>query len=66
MAPGTGTPESGGMTTRELFDILREMKRLNIVGGDVMEVCPQYDNAAAITAWAATNTLYELMVASLM
>ena len=39
-APGTGTPEAGGMQPRELFDILRCLKgRLNIIGGDVMAVC---------------------------
>ena len=55
-APGTGTPECGGMLPRELFAILREMRRLNIVGGDVMEVLPSHDTSE-LTSWAATNTL---------
>ena len=41
-APGTGTPECGGMQSRELFAILRALNNLDIhiIGGDVMEVCP--------------------------
>jgi len=55
-APGTGTPECGGMLPRELFAIIRECRRLNIVVGDVMEVLPSYDTSE-LTSWAATNTL---------
>ena len=65
-APGTGTPESGGMQPRELFNILRCLrgKGLHIVGGDVMEVCPSYD-VAETTSLVAVSTLWEMMMASL-
>ncbi|WP_174871553.1 agmatinase [Pectobacterium polaris] len=42
-APGTGTPEVNGLYPRELFSMLRGLKGLNIVGGDIVEVAPQYD-----------------------
>src|SRR3546814_2611706 len=42
-APGTGTPEVGGLTTREVLEILRGLQGLNIIGGDVVEVAPQYE-----------------------
>ncbi|MFX8637130.1 arginase family protein, partial [Acinetobacter baumannii] len=42
-APGTGTPEVGGLSTREALAILRGLVGLDIVGGDVVEVAPQYD-----------------------
>ena len=64
-APGTGTPESGGMQPRELFNILRCLKgRLNIIGGDVMEVCPSYD-VAETTSLVAISTLWEMIASSL-
>jgi len=59
-APGTGTPEAGGLTSRELLAILRGMKNLNIIGADVVEVSPAYDHAE-ITAIAAANVVYELV-----
>ncbi len=59
-APGTGTPEPGGLTTRELQMILRGFVGLNLVGGDVVEVAPPYDHAE-LTALAAANTVYELL-----
>jgi guanidinobutyrase / D-arginase len=60
-APGTGTPEPGGMTTRELFMMLRALDGLPIVGADVVEVSPPYDHAE-LTALAAANAVYELLV----
>ena len=64
-APGTGTPESGGMQPRELFDILRCLRgRLDIIGGDVMEVCPSYD-VSETTSLVAVSTLWEMITASL-
>lgn len=42
-APGTGTPESGGWTTREMRILLQSLSDLNIVGADVVEVAPAYD-----------------------
>lgn len=61
-APGTGTPEAGGMTSRELLAILRELAGLNIVGADIVEVSPAYDHAE-ITGIAAAHTAYELLSA---
>ncbi len=59
-APGTGTPEPGGLTTRELQLILRGFDTLNLVGADVVEVAPAYDHAE-LTALAAANVVYELL-----
>jgi len=59
-APGTGTPEAGGMTSRELLLALRGLTKVNLVGADVVEVAPAYDHAE-ITAIAAANVVYELI-----
>jgi agmatinase len=59
-APGTGTPEAGGMTSRELLGILRAFRGLNLVGADVVEVAPAYDHAD-VTAVAASHAVYELV-----
>jgi agmatinase len=59
-APGTGTPEIGGLTTREAQAILRGLKGLDIVGGDVVEVAPQYD-ATSNTALAGAQVLFEIL-----
>jgi agmatinase len=59
-APGTGTPEPGGLTTRELQLILRGLTDLTIVGADVVEVAPAYDHAE-LTALAAANVVYEYL-----
>jgi agmatinase len=61
-APGTGTPEAGGLTSRELLAIIRSFKTLNIVGADVVEVAPAYDHAE-ITGIAASHVIYELLCA---
>ena len=58
-APGTGTPEIAGMTTRELVMILRGLAGMNLVSGDVVEVAPAYDHAE-LTSLAAATTVYEL------
>ncbi len=57
-APGTGTPEAGGLTSRELLAIVRGFAGANVVGGDIVEVAPPYDHAE-ITAIAAANLAYE-------
>jgi agmatinase len=62
-APGTGTPESGGLLSRELLAILRAFSTLNLIGADVVEVAPAYDHAQ-VTAIAASHALYELISAS--
>ena len=59
-APGTGTPEPGGLTTRELQELLRGLDGLTIVGADVVEVSPAYDHAE-LTALAAAQLAYELL-----
>lgn len=59
-APGTGTPEGGGMTTREMQMILRGIRDLRIVSADIVEVAPAYD-WANITSTAAANLAYELV-----
>jgi guanidinopropionase len=56
-APGTGTPEVGGLTPREALAILRGLAGLDIVGGDVVEVAPQYD-ATTITAQVGAQMLF--------
>ncbi|MER8187182.1 agmatinase [Kitasatospora sp. NPDC094015] len=58
-APGTGTPEAGGLTSRELLEILRGLAGCHLVSADVVEVAPAYDHAE-ITAVAAAHTAYEL------
>ncbi|MFE2046498.1 agmatinase [Streptomyces sp. NPDC059477] len=57
-APATGTPEAGGLTSRELLGIVRGLKGLDLVGADVVEVAPAYDHAD-ITSVAAANLAYE-------
>lgn len=59
-APGTGTPEMGGFTSRELLHLLRKLDGLNIVGADVVEVAPAYDHAE-ITTVAAATVVYDLV-----
>ncbi|MFC2969714.1 agmatinase [Acidimangrovimonas pyrenivorans] len=59
-APGTGTPEIGGLTPREVQAILRGMKGVDVVGGDVVEVAPQYD-ATTNTALAGAQILFEIL-----
>ena len=61
IAPGTGTPVSGGLTSRELRSILRSLSGLNLVGCEVVEVSPPYDSNGEVTALAAAELLYELM-----
>jgi agmatinase len=59
-APGTGTPEAGGITSRELLEILRGFRGLNLIGADVVEVAPAYDHAE-ITGVAAAHVAYDLV-----
>ena len=61
-APGTGTPEAGGLTSRELLAVLRSFAHLNLVGADIVEVAPAYDHAQ-ITGIAAAHVGYELLSA---
>jgi agmatinase len=59
-APGTGTPESGGLSSWQLLYLLRELGNLNVIGADIMEVAPAYDHAD-ITGIAAAHVGYELL-----
>ena len=60
-APGTGTPEAGGLTTREALGYLRALAGLSFSGFDVVEVSPPYDGPGQQTAIAAANVAYELL-----
>jgi len=61
LAPGTGTPEPGGWTSRELIRILRGVEGLNVVGADIVEVAPSYDGAGEVTALAGAQVAYEII-----
>jgi agmatinase len=62
MAPGTGTPEPGGITGRELLDTVQRLGReLDVVGADIVEVSPHYDQPADITARLANRVVLELL-----
>jgi agmatinase len=61
-APGTGTPEAGGMTSRELLAMIRALRPVNLVGADIVELAPAYDHAQ-ITAIAASHIAYEIISA---
>jgi len=60
--PGTGTPEAGGMTFKELNDWFYYLKDFNIIGADVLELAPDYDSSGASTA-VATKVIRELLMA---
>ncbi|KAI1658187.1 Arginase/deacetylase [Daldinia decipiens] len=60
-APATGTPETGGWSTRELRTILRGLEHVNLIGADIVEVAPAYDTNAEHTTMAAADALYEIM-----
>ena len=59
-APGTGTPEIAGMSSRELVNVLRGLAGLNIISADVVEVAPAYDQAE-LTSLAAATIVYEII-----
>lgn len=59
-APGTGTPEIGGLTTPQALELLRALKGLNIVGADLVEVSPPYDTSGN-TALTGANILFEIL-----
>ncbi|KAJ7230535.1 agmatinase [Mycena pura] len=60
-APATGTPETGGWSTRELRTILRGLEGLHIVSADIVEVAPAYDTNAELTTMAAADVLFEVL-----
>lgn len=59
-APGTGTPEVGGLTSRELLHLLRSLNGITIIGGDVVEVAPAYDHAE-VTSLAAATVIFDMI-----
>ena len=59
-APGTGTPEVGGITTLEAQQLLRGLKGLNLIGGDVVEVAPPFDNTGN-TALVGATMMFEIL-----
>ncbi|KAK1457741.1 agmatinase [Colletotrichum melonis] len=61
IAPATGTPESGGWTTRELKRFLKGLEGLNLVGADVVEVSPPYDSVAETTSVAAADLIVDIL-----
>jgi agmatinase len=60
-APGTGTPEVGGLTSYEALALVRALRPLDLRGADVVEVSPPYDGPGAITGLLAANLLFELL-----
>ena len=60
-APGTGTAEPGGWSTRELLTVLDGLAGLPVVGGDVVEVAPAYDNTGETTVLAAAEVAFSLI-----
>ena len=60
-APGTGTPEVGGLAPHEALALLRALTAIDFVGFDVVEVSPPYDSPGQITALLASNIAYEML-----
>jgi agmatinase len=58
--PGTGTPEAGGLSSREMLRMVRALSGINLIGADIVEVAPAYDHAE-ITGIAAAHLAYELI-----
>ena len=59
-APGTGTPEAGGLTTREAQRLIRGLRGMDLIGGDVVEVAPPFDPSGG-TALAAATMMFEIL-----
>lgn len=62
-APGTGTPEVGGLTSHEAQRLVRGLAGLSLVGGDIVEVAPVFDGPGQITALLAANVMFEFLCA---
>jgi arginase family enzyme len=60
-APGTGTPEVGGLTSYDAQELVRGLAGLPLVACDVVEVAPQFDGPGQITALLAANIMFELL-----
>lgn len=59
-APGTGTPEIGGLTTMQAMQLIRNLRGLNIIGTDLVEVSPPYDTSGN-TALTGANIMFEML-----
>jgi arginase family enzyme len=57
-APGTGTPQVGGLSSTQILDLVRALRGLSLVGCDLVEVSPPYDSAE-LTSLLAANLLFE-------
>src|SRR5207247_8224745 len=62
-APGTGTPEVGGLTSHEAQQLVRALAGLSLAGGDIVEVSPLFDGPGQITSVLAANLLFEVLCA---
>jgi len=60
-APGTGTPEVGGLTSHEAQHLVRGLAGLELVGGDIVEVAPLFDGPGQITSVLAANLMFEFL-----
>lgn len=60
-APGTGTPEVGGLTSHDAQRLVRGLAGLSLVGGDIVEVAPIFDGPGQITALLAANIMFEFL-----
>lgn len=61
LAPGTGTPEAGVLSSRELIRLLRGLEGLNVVGADIVEVSPPYDGQGEQSALVAAQVAFEVL-----
>ena len=59
-APGTGTPEIGGPNSYQAIQVVRELEGVNIIGADLVEVSPPFDNAGG-TAWLGASLMFEML-----
>jgi guanidinopropionase len=59
-APGTGTPEAGGITVLQALRLLRELRGIDFVGGDLVEVSPPFD-VGSLTAFNGASVLFEIL-----
>jgi len=64
-APGTGTPMPGGFTSREIIRLTRQLHGIELIGFDLVEVSPPYDDRAGSTAILAANVMFEALCAAL-
>jgi len=60
-APGTGTPEVGGLDSYEALTLVRSLKGLDVVGFDLVEITPLYDGPGQVTALLGANLLFEFI-----